>query len=216
MNSINISKVSQYKGAIIQYMCSECNKGNNFFIEFTGVSSIKPNNCDHFNINFLLSPERRMIASFNCKFCQGNKMLKIFDNTTFDDSGSISYKCEVCKQGNVTIGYLFQNENIDISDLAPLEVNPNEIEKKVEKNIEKKILIIFVYNNQEYKINVDLELSIPEAFHKLAEENKTLENLDIKSYSKDNEVLSQFKSIKKLNLKNGDKIFIKIRENQGW
>ena len=40
MNSINISKVSQYKGAIIQYMCSECNKGNNFFIEFTGVSSI--------------------------------------------------------------------------------------------------------------------------------------------------------------------------------
>ena len=143
-------------------------------------------------------------------------MLKIFDNATFDDSGSITYKCEACKQGNVTIGYLFQNEKIDISDFAPLKVNQNEVGKKVEKNIDKKILIIFVHNNKEYKINVDIELSIPEAFHKLAEENNSLANLDIKSYLKDNEALSQFKSIKKLNLKNGDKIFIKIRENQGW
>ena len=93
------------------------------------------------------------------------------------------------------------NNNPVIQEVNELLVDQQQILKKV------------LNYNKDY---IELELSIPEAFHKLAEENKALENLDIKSYSKDNEVLSQFKSIKKLNLKNGDKIFIKIRENQGW
>ena len=219
MNRINLPNVSKYKGAIIQLTCSECNLGDEFFIEFSGVSKVKPSNCNHLNINLLLSSERnsvKMTCSFNCKFCKFNKMIELFNNMTWNESGSIRYKCEGCKQGNVTVGYLFQNEIIDISDFAPpLQPTQQKIVKKEEPTIPK-INIIFIHNNKEYKINVEEELSIPEAFHKLSETNQELTNLDIRAYLKNDKELAQFTSIKKLGLKNGDKITIKLRVNQGW
>ena len=204
---MNVINQQANSGAIIEYSCSECCSADNFFIEFTGVSKVKPGSCDHFNINFLLTYERnsiKFVISFTCKNCQKNSMIELFSSKTKNNSDSVKYKCIGCGSGNIAAGYLFQNVHF-INE----QNNSNEV---------KKILIIFIYNNKQYKISVDPELSIPEAFHKLIEggKNKELENLDIRNYKKNGNDLSQYKSIKKLNLNDGEKITIELREQQNW
>ena len=49
MNRINNPK---YKGALIQYLCSECNYGGDIFIEFTSSAKVKSGNCEHFILIF--------------------------------------------------------------------------------------------------------------------------------------------------------------------
>ena len=211
---INSNNNFKYKGAIIEYMCADCSLGDNFFIELNGISKVKPGNCEHFDINFLLSSERssmKLVASFNCKSCQKNNMKELFNSNTKQNSGSINYKCIGCGSGNISAGYLFQNEEIQLDNLPSQKINSQN-----NMNQNKEINLIFVHNNKDYKIQVNPELSIPEAFHKLMEKNKELENLDIRKYIKNGNNLSQFKSIKELNLKSGDKINIELRPNQGW
>jgi len=211
---INAQSNLNYKGAIIEYTCSECCLANNFFIELNGISKVKPGNCEHFDMNFLLSSERssmKLIISFNCKICQKNKMIELFNSNTKQNSGSITYKCIGCGNGNLSAGYLFQNEEITNFNSPPQKIM---LQNFINKNED--INLIFVHKNKEYKIQIDPELSIPETFHKLLEKNKELENLNNIRYLKNGNPLSQYKSIKELNLKNGDKIDIESKSNQGW
>ena len=223
MNSINIYNNEKYKGAIIEYTCSDCYFGDNFFIEFSGISKVKPCNCEHFDINFLLSSEKdwmKFMASFNCKICGENQMIELFNTATKNISGSIVYKCSKCGSGNITTGYLLQNEIIDISNQPPQKLNfYNNNNSSNDINNNKNINLIFVHKNKEYKINnIDIEISVPEAFHQLLEGDKykELQNLDIRSFNNKGKSLSKYKSIQELNLKNGDKINIEIRPKQGW
>ena len=219
MNSINQNYKQgykgAYKGAIIQYTCSDCCFGDNFFIELNGISKVKPGNCEHFDINFLLTSEKnsmKLVVSFNCKICHKNKMIELFNTQNKIDSGSITYKCIGCGSGNITAGYLYQNEEIKIDNLPRQKI----VLPSNNSNQNKNIKLIFLYNKKEYKIEDDPELSIPEVFHKLMEKNKELENLDIRSYKKEGNPLSPYKTIKQLNLKSGDKIEIEIRPKQTW
>ena len=225
MNSINIYNNQKYKGAIIEYTCSDCSFSENFFMEFSGVSKVKPGNCEHFDMNFLLSSEKNsmnLMISFNCRICSKNEMRELFNSKTKNNCGSLTYKCITCGSGNITIGYLFQNEKIEFDDQPPQKLNffnknSNDINNNSNNN--KNINLIFVYKNKEYKVNnVDREIFLPEAFHKLIEGSKykELENLDIKSFLNKGKNLSKYKSIQQLNLKNGDKIEIEIRPYQGW
>ena len=218
MNSINNYKQGyngQFKGAIIEYTCFDCCFGDNFFIELNGISRVKPGSCDHFDINFLLTSERnamKLVASFNCKNCHKNNMLELFNTQNKQNSGSITYKCIGCGSGNLTAGYLFQNEEIKIDNVPGQKI----IFQNNNLNQNKNIKLIFLYNNKEYKIDGDPELSIPEVFHKLTEKNNELQNVDIRSYKKDGNSLSPYKTIKELNLKDGDKIEIVLRPKQTW
>ena len=93
--------------------------GDNFFIELNGISKVKPGNCEHFDINFLLTSEKnsmKLVVSFNCKICHKNNMIELFNTQNKIDSGSITYKCIGCGSGNITAGYLYQNEEIKIDN----------------------------------------------------------------------------------------------------
>lgn len=229
MNRININSQQKYKYALIQFTCSECNLGDNFFIEFDGISKAKPGNCEHFDIKFLFSSEKnsmRFVSSFNCKFCQKNDMIPIFNEKSKDSSGSITHKCTGCKRGNVTIGYLFTNEQFNIDYLTlesniPNKSSNNKEKEKKEQNkikIEEKINLIFIHEGKEYKIKVSKDMTIPLAFRKLSDDNKNkhLIDLDIKHFQKNENNLNQFKTIKQLNLNDGDKITLFLRAKQGW
>ena len=225
MNSINIYNNQKYKGAIIEYTCSDCSFSENFFMEFSGVSKVKPGNCEHFDMNFLLSSEKNsmnLMISFNCRICSKNEMKELFNSKTKNNCGSLTYKCITCGSGNITIGYLFQNEEINLDPLPNNTQQNNQFfnigqnKKKIQQNIPKKISLIFVYNNKEYKINAEEEWFLPEAFNKLFETHNELKNLDIKCYKKDDTELSQFRTIQKLNLKDGDKISIELKPELGW
>ena len=222
MNRKNFFK---YKGAIIEYSCTQCNLGGNFYHEFTKASKVNPGNCEHFDINFLYSAESnsmKFCPSLTCRNCKKNNIIELINEKTKNEIGSINYKCPQCGMGNITIGYLFQNEEINLDPLPNNAQQNNQIfnigqnKKKIQQNIPKKISLIFVYNNKEYKINAEEEWFLPEAFNKLFETHNELKNLDIKCYKKDDTELSQFRTIQKLNLKNGDKISIELKPELGW
>ena len=231
MNRINIIRKQKYKYALIQFICSECNLGDNFFIEFDGISKAKPGNCEHFDIKFLFSSEKnsmRFVSSFNCKTCLKNDMIPIFNEKTKDTSGSITYKCTNCGRGNATIGYLFTDEQFNLdylsleTNISNIQINKKEKEQKEKNKIKieenNKINLIFIHEGKEYKINVGKDMTIPAAFRKLSEDNKNknLIDLDIKNFQKNGNNLNQFKAIKQLNLNDGDKITFILRPKQGW
>ena len=157
MNGINIK---DYKSAIIQYTCEDCLLGDNFILEFSDVPRIKPGSCRHFNMNLLLvieNNEFKYLSSLTCKNCKYNKMMELFNKNKIDYSGNIFYSCEKCGNGKLSVGYLLQNEFIDLDGY---EQN-NNLEKKFENNIEyncnknEKINLIFRYNGQKYIVNVE-------------------------------------------------------------
>ena len=213
MNAIN---VKDYKGAIIQYTCEDCLLSENFLVEFSDVPKVKPGTCHHFNINFLLVIEKyefKYLISFTCKLCNHNEMKELFNKNTKEEVGSITYSCPNCGKGNMTAGFLLQNELIELDENEGNKNNPNNND-----NQNMQIELIFCHQGNKYKVKVNNNILIPEAFYQLCKENNytDLENLDIKNYKKGNEILSQYSTIEELNLRNGDIINIEVRGNIGW
>ena len=207
--------LKDYKNSIIQYKCDDCLIVDTFSVEFSEVAKVKPGSCKHFNINFLLMTERKEIkcsSSFTCKNCKFNKIIELFNKTVNKKTGNIIYSCQNCKNGKMNVGFLLGTELIDLYD--------KEFDEKYGhlNNKDKRINLIFSYNDKEYNINVEPNILIPEALYQLCLNNKNndLENLDIQYYKKEGKILSQFKTIEELNLKNRDKITIEIRNNPGW
>ena len=215
MNGINIK---DFKGALIQYTCDDCLFGDNFIVEFSEIPKVKPGSCLHFNINFLLVIENnefnKYLASLTCKNCKYNKMLDLFNKNKIDYIGTIFYTCEKCQNGKISIGYLLQNEFIDLDNTEQNNFENNNYNK----NKNKYINLIFSCEGKKYNVNVEKNILIPEAFHQLCVEinNKHLEDLDIQDYKKGSVNLSQFKTIEELGLNNGDIIDIEIRPYNGW
>ena len=207
------NNLSKYKGVNIQYTCEDCVISENFYVEFSNVPKIKPGGCDHFSIKFILVIDEndfKYLLSTTCNNCQNNKIIELFNSKTEAEDGSINYTCPKCGKGFLTAGYLFGDNLIDYE---AGEDEPNDI-----INEKKTIHLIFSHEGKNYNVNADVNYFIPEAFHKACEDNnrKDLENLDIQYYKKGEETLSQFKSIEKLELKNGDIITIELRQNFGW
>ena len=205
--------VRNFKGAIIQYLCEECNMSDDFFVEFSDIPKIKPGGCSHYKINFLLVNENieiKYLLSITCNKCKHNQMKELFNKDTKDMQGSFIYDCPKCKNGKLTAGFLLSNENIEFDNEG------GNINKDIDKN--KMINLIFKYEGQNYNVSIETNKLIPEAFYEMCEKtnNKELENLDIQNYKKGDDILSQFKSIEELHLKNGDVIDIQIRANVGW
>ncbi len=217
MNRINNPK---YKGALIQYLCSECNYGGDVFIEFTSSAKVKSGNCQHLDINFLFSSEKykmKLTCSFNCKLCKKNNMIELFNEKTMNESGSINYKCNGCKNGNITIQYLFLSEEINLNDMPPVQPTIQKKQPIINKIVEeKKINLIFEYGGKKYEIKISEKSTIPTAFHELCLKNKNLENLDIRNYLNKGKPLSKLRSIKELNLKDKDIITLELKPNLGW
>ena len=216
MNRIN---VQDYKGAIIQYTCEDCLLSENFTVEFSDVPKVKPGTCHHFNINFLLVIEKyeiKYLLSFTCKSCNHNEMIELFNKNTTEEMGSITYSCPVCGKGNMTAGFLLENELIDLDENEGKKNNPDNNNNNDNQNMQ--IELIFSHAGNHYNVKVSKNILIPEAFYQLCQEHnyENLENLDIKNYKKGNEILSQFSTIEELNLRNGDVIDIEIRGNIGW
>ena len=61
-------------------------------------------------------------------------MIELFNTQNKIDSGSITYKCIGCGSGNITAGYLYQNEEIRQTSLARL-INPNLVSKSYENHL---------------------------------------------------------------------------------
>ena len=195
--------IKDFKGAIIQYTCEDCLISQNFNVYFSNVQKVESGYCSHFDINMLLINETNEIKysfSFKCKNCGENKIIELFNNKTNDISGSKFYSCPECKQGNMTIGFLLENDLINLGE-------DNE-----------KIKIIFCVEGINYVVHVSPEIYIPEAFSKIWEESNSndLKNLNIRAYIKDGKELDKYSSIKDLNINYGDIINVEIRENFGW
>ena len=209
----NQIRVRDYKGVVIEYSCESCYAAENFNVNFSEIPKVRGGKCEHLNINFLLSIDKYNIKykiSFTCTnvSCKYNKMIELFNNNINDICGNIEYSCEKCGNGKIFVGFLL-TDNLNIleenEDNQFLPINPNNI-----------ITLNFIYKGKEYIVQTDKDFSIPEAFCGLCETNQDLKNLDIQSYKKGNEELSQFMSIKELGLKDNDKIEIQERPNSGW
>ena len=210
---MNSSIIRNYRGANIQYTCEDCTISDNFYVEFSDVPKVKPGGCDHFNINFLLVIERndmKYLLSFTCKNCKENKIIELFNKNTNNVDGNIFYSCSKCGQGTMTAGFLLGDNLFDNDD--------EDQEKENNKIQTMQLTLTFHLKDNNYNVNADINISLPEAFRKACEINnrKDLENLDIHYYKKGNNILSQFKSIKELNLNNGDIIEIIERVNCSW
>ena len=211
MQKIN---VRNFKGAIIQCLCDECHMSDDFFVEFSDFAKIKSGGCSHYKINFLLINENKEIKyllSITCNKCKSNQMKELLNKDIKDMQGNFVYNCPICKNGNLTAGFLLSNENVDFDNEGG-NINQDD------DNNNKKINLIFKYEGQNYNVSIETNKLIPEAFYEMCEKtnNKELENLDIQNYKKEDVILSQFKSIEELNLQNGDIIDIQIRGNIGW
>ena len=210
MNRINMRN---YRGANIQYTCEDCIISDNFYVEFSNVPKVKPGGCEHFNINFLLVMERndmKYLLSFTCKNCKENKIIELFNNNTNSIDGNIFYSCTKCGQGKITAGFLLGDNLFDNDD--------EDQEEEHNKHQTTQLALTFHLKENNYNVNVDVNILLPEAFRKACEINnrKDLENLDIQFYKKGDNTLSQFKTIKELNLNNGDIIEIIERGNCNW
>ena len=205
-----MSNIKNYKGALINYFCNDCQSSDDFFVEFSDVPKVKPGGCVHFNINFIYAIEKydiKYLLSFTCKKYKESCMKELFNKNTKNIDGNIKYKCSKCGQGDIIAGFYFSNEMIDLD-------NPKSINQEFQNCIN----LIFRYNNKQYSVSSEIIKSIPEVYYKLCQERKEkeLEDLDILRYKKGDDELSQFKSLEELNLKSGDVIDIEIRPYSGW
>ena len=195
--------VKDFKGAIIQYTCEDCLISQNFNVHFSNIQKIESGYCSHFDINMLLINDRKEIKysfSFKCKNCGENKIIELFNTKTNDISETKTYSCPNCKQGNMTFGFLLENDLIDLE-----EEDDN-------------IKLVFCVKNINYNVYVEPECFIPEAFSRLCQgnNNSELKGLNVRAYMKDGNELDKYSSIKDLNLNYGDKIIVEIRGNCGW
>ena len=210
----NDFEVSDYKAALIEYSCDSCYCSENFEVLFSNIPRVRGGKCEHLNLNFLLSinlNEYKYLVSFTCKNekCSHNEMKELFNKQTKDISGNIKYSCPKCGNGNMNVGFILENELINLEE----QENDNNIQID---NKNDKIKLIFVYNNFNYPVVTERKLFISEAFSKLCEEYKDLKKLDIQLYKKGDNELSQYMSIEELNLIDNDKIVIQERPNSEW
>lgn len=115
--------LKEYKGAIIDYSCEECQISEEFFEVFKNeISRIKSRGCSHFNLKFIYNYDRgkfKYILSFNCNKCDFKKMLNLFDENSTESSSNIEIKCEKCNEGSMYILLLLSKdyENEEIKDV---------------------------------------------------------------------------------------------------
>ena len=209
----NQIRVRDYKGAVVEYSCESCYAAENFNVNFSEIPKAKSGRCEHLNFNFLLLINKcniKYLISFTCTngSCKYQKNIELFNNHINDICGNIEYSCEKCGNGKIFVGFLL-TDNLNLleekEDNEFLPINPNNI-----------ITLKFICNGKEYTLQTDKDFSIPEAFCGLCETNQHLKNLDIQLYKKGNEELSQFMSIKELDLKDNDTIEIQERQYSGW
>ena len=194
--------VKDFKGAIIQYTCEDCLISQNFNVYFSNIQKIESGKCSHFDINMLLINDRKEIKysfSFRCKNCGENKIIELFNTKTNDISETKTYSCQNCKQGNMTFGFLLENDLIDLEE-------------------DENIKLVFCIKDINYNVYVEPKCFIPEAFSILCKGNNNdeLKGLNVRAYIKDGNELDKYTSIKDLNLNYGDKIIVELRGNCGW
>ena len=109
--------LNQYKGAIIDYGCSICQKYDNYFEDFTNkISRIKSDSCDHFDIKFIYNLDKNILkymVSFNCKNCGVNKIFDLYKNSNVYN---IHYICNKSKNGDSNVQMLLSDEIIKDDD----------------------------------------------------------------------------------------------------
>ena len=135
-NEKNEIDINKYKGAIIQYMCQDCKKCEEFFEELTNkISRIKSGNCSHFTLKFIYNNLGRgnfkYIVSFNCKNCKDNKIINLFDENSMNNTSYINYKCEKCRKGPINVELLLieqmVNDEGSFEDKNIIKNNKNNI-----------------------------------------------------------------------------------------
>ena len=142
----------KYKGALIEYMCENCNTNDSFFEYFANKTTrIKSGECSHFNFKSIINFEGnkfKYILSFNCKNCEENEIIHLFDENITTDVSYINYKCKKCGQGSINFQLILSEENLiedneennDLSNQRILERNiyknnnPNQINNIFKSN----------------------------------------------------------------------------------
>ena len=125
MSNKNIN-LENYKGALIQYFCEECNNYDSFFEDFANkISRIKSGSCYHFNFKFIANFDGNKFKysiSFNCNNCEESEIKNLFDETTTTNISKINYKCKKCGQGSINFELILSDEII----IDDNEKNDNE------------------------------------------------------------------------------------------
>ena len=120
--------LNQYKGAIIDYCCSICQKYDNYFEDFTNkISRIKSDSCEHFDIKFIYNLEKsklKYLVSFNCKNCGENKIFELYKNSNVYN---IHYNCNKCKNGDSNVQMLLSDEIIKDDDSPIKKFTKNQV-----------------------------------------------------------------------------------------
>lgn len=180
--------VSIYQCAILQYACEECFIGNNFVINFNernGNQSLK-GHCTHIDITFNWNFERDLlnfVVEFECRSC-GNKETRKIINISNDKTANLNYICQ-CKEGNINIGLLFQEDTIDISDNNEREDNELKENNISDISKEKKEIIVnnplYLDNNKRNINNLNNEkneINVKESYSIFNEKNFDNNNQD--------------------------------------
>ena len=132
--------LNQYKGAIIDYGCSICQKYDNYFEDFTNqISRIKSDSCSHFDIKFIYNLEKnklKYLVSFNCKNCGENKIFELYKNS---NAFNIHYNCAKCKKGDSNVQMLLSDEIIKEDNNSIKNINKNHVDTKPTKSNNNKI-----------------------------------------------------------------------------
>ena len=128
--------LNQYKGAIIDYGCSICQKYDNYFEDFTNkISRIKSDSCDHFDIKFIYNLDKNILkymVSFNCKNCGINKIFDLYKNSNVYN---IHYICNNCKNGDSNVQMLLSDEIIKDDDNQKKNIIKSQIcNKQIKSN----------------------------------------------------------------------------------
>ena len=130
--------LKEYKGALIQYACTDCKMCDEFFENFQNqISRIKSGVCSHFIIKFIYNYEGgkfKYILSFNCSKCGENKIFNLFDENSTDTYSYKEYKCEKCNEGTINISFLLRKDKIKDDDNDDEEDNEDEDEKDDNKD----------------------------------------------------------------------------------
>ena len=138
---INKIDLNDYKGAIIQYKCKDCQVFDEFFEDFhSKIARIKSGSCSHFNLKFIYNYDGgkfKYILSFNCNKCGQNNIFNLFDENTTDTYSYNEYKCEKCNEGSINIQLLLSKDKIkndEENDDDDEEDNEEEEEKEINKS----------------------------------------------------------------------------------
>ena len=144
--------LNQYKGAIIDYGCSICQKYDNYFEDFTNkISRIKSDSCEHFDIKFIYNLEKnslKYLVSFNCKNCGENKIFELYKNSNVSN---IHYNCNKCKNGDYNVQMLLSDEIVKDDENQKKNFMKNQVNNKQIKSNNNHNFVNF--NNNSNQIN---------------------------------------------------------------